>query len=105
MADAIDTRSEASAGERDPIAALLDQDGVLTAEAERDASVSNEQLRELYRLMAISRRLDQEGLNLQRQGELGLWGPYAGHEAAQVGAACASPQTNRTFPYYPASPM
>jgi 2-oxoisovalerate dehydrogenase E1 component alpha subunit len=100
MADAIDTRPEASAGERDPIAALLDQEGVLTAEAERDASVSNEQLRELYRLMAISRRLDQEGLNLQRQGELGLWGPYAGHEAAQVGAACAMEQTDWIFPYY-----
>ncbi len=100
MADAISTRPASGTGERDPIAALLDQDGVLTAEAERDAPVSNEQLRELYRLMAISRRLDQEGLNLQRQGELGLWGPYAGHEAAQVGGACAMQQTDWIFPYY-----
>ncbi len=51
-------------------------------------------------MMAICRRLDQEGLNLQRQGELGLWGPFAGHEAAQVGAALALEPTDWIFPYY-----
>jgi 2-oxoisovalerate dehydrogenase E1 component alpha subunit len=88
------------ARERDPIAAMLDDDGVLTAEAERAAAISDETLRDLYRLMVVCRRLDQEGLNLQRQGELGLWGPYAGHEAAQVGAAQAMAPTDWIFPYY-----
>jgi 2-oxoisovalerate dehydrogenase E1 component alpha subunit len=91
---------EARATERDPIAALLDADGVLTAEAERAAAISNDTLRELYRLMVVCRRLDQEGLNLQRQGELGLWGQIAGHEAIQVGAAQAMAETDWIFPYY-----
>ncbi|HEX8032781.1 MAG TPA: hypothetical protein VF510_02990, partial [Ktedonobacterales bacterium] len=89
MAEAVDMRMGRSgagaSNPADPIAAMLDDEGVLTAEAEREVAISNETLRDLYRLMVICRRLDQEGLNLQRQGELGLWGPYAGHEAAQVG--------------------
>ncbi|HKV85537.1 MAG TPA: pyruvate dehydrogenase (acetyl-transferring) E1 component subunit alpha [Ktedonobacterales bacterium] len=100
MADAIGTRAGRETERQHSLAAMLDENGVLTAEAERAAGVSNEQLRELYRMMVICRRLDQEGLNLQRQGELGLWGPYAGHEAAQVGAALAMAPTDWIFPYY-----
>jgi 2-oxoisovalerate dehydrogenase E1 component alpha subunit len=84
----------------EPIAALLTPEGVLSAEGERLTGVSDEQLRQLYRLMVVCRRLDQEALNLQRQGELGLWGPIAGHEAAQVGAACAMMPEDWIFPYY-----
>jgi pyruvate dehydrogenase E1 component alpha subunit len=83
-----------------PLAALLDADGVLTAQAEREANVPNETLRELYQLMVLCRRLDEEGLRLQRQGELGLWGPIAGHEAVQVAAAKALAPTDWIFPYY-----
>jgi pyruvate dehydrogenase E1 component alpha subunit len=86
--------------EHDPIAAMLTPDGVLTNDAEREAAVDDERLRELYRMMVICRRLDTEGLNLQRQGELGAWGPYAGHEAAQVGAALALEPSDWIFPYY-----
>src|SRR5579884_4322090 len=101
MAKAIEeTRAGPQETAGDPIGAMVDADGLLTPEAEREAAVSDETLRELYRLMAIARRLDQEGLNLQRQGELGLWGPYAGHEAAQVGAALAMAPTDWIFPYY-----
>jgi pyruvate dehydrogenase E1 component alpha subunit len=111
MAKALDTKdareakpprgsADSSNNSGDSIAAMLDANGVLTAEAERAANISDEELRTLYRLMVVSRRLDQEGLNLQRQGELGLWGPYAGHEAAQVGAAMAMAPTDWIFPYY-----
>ncbi|MGZ6389388.1 MAG: thiamine pyrophosphate-dependent enzyme [Ktedonobacterales bacterium] len=104
MAEAVDMRRGRSGAEAshpaDPIAAMLDDEGRLTAEAEREVAISNETLRDLYRLMVICRRLDQAGLNLQRQGELGLWGPYAGHEAAQVGAAQAMQSTDWIFPYY-----
>jgi pyruvate dehydrogenase E1 component alpha subunit len=86
--------------EDDPVAALVGADGALTAEGERRANVPTDKLREMYRLMVICRRLDQEGLNLQRQGELGLWGPIAGHEAAQIGAALAMERTDWIFPYY-----
>ena len=47
------------------------------------------QLRDLYRDMAIVRRIDAEAMALQRQGELGLWAPLLGQEAAQVGSARA----------------
>jgi pyruvate dehydrogenase E1 component alpha subunit len=100
MADAIGTRASRQTEPADPIAALLDEDGLLTEAAERAAEVSDEWLRKLYRMMVICRRLDQEGLNLQRQGELGLWGPFTGHEAAQVGAALAMAPTDWIFPYY-----
>jgi pyruvate dehydrogenase E1 component alpha subunit len=79
---------------------MLTPDGVLSVEGERAAAIPDVQLRELYRMMVVVRRLDQEGLNLQRQGELGLWGPYTGHEAAQVGAALAMAPTDWIFPYY-----
>jgi pyruvate dehydrogenase E1 component alpha subunit len=99
MAEATTTRTRVEGG-GNPLAALLTPEGVLTAEAEREAQVPNDTLRELYRLMALCRRLDQEGLRLQRQGELGLWGPIAGHEATQVGAARAMAPTDWIFPYY-----
>lgn len=84
----------------DPIAALLTPEGVLSAEGERLAGVVDEQLRQIYRLMVVCRRLDEEALNLQRQGELGLWGPIAGHEATQVCAALALTPEDWIFPYY-----
>ncbi len=89
MAEVIETRAAVQGGPGNPLADLLTPEGMLTSEAERAANVSNEALREMYRLMVVCRRLDEEGLRLQRQGELGLWGPIAGHEAAQVGAARA----------------
>ncbi len=100
MTKAVNTKSRQYSEARDPIAAMLNEEGTLTWEAEQAANVDDERLRELYRMMVICRRLDQEGLNLQRQGELGLWGPYAGHEAAQVGAAMALLPTDWIFPYY-----
>ncbi len=53
------------------------------------ADVDALQLRDIYRDMAIVRRLDAEAMALQRQGELGLWAPLLGQEAAQVGSARA----------------
>lgn len=97
----VQTRPPAlSGGHADPVPAMLTQEGVLSESGERQAAVSDEQLRELYRMMVVCRRLDQEGLNLQRQGELGLWGPFTGQEAMQVGAALAMTPTDWIFPYY-----
>jgi 2-oxoisovalerate dehydrogenase E1 component alpha subunit len=54
----------------------------------------------LYRDMARARRLDQEALALQRQGELGLWLQCWGQEAAQVGTIRALSQKDYVFPAY-----
>ena len=53
------------------------------------ADVDAAQLRELYRDMVVVRRIDAEAMALQRQGELALWAPLLGQEAAQVGSARA----------------
>ena len=62
--------------------------------------VDAEQLRGLYADMAVVRRLDAEAMALQRQGELGLWAPLLGQEAAQVGSARALRSDDFVFPSY-----
>lgn len=57
-------------------------------------------LRALYRDMVLTRRLDIEATALQRQGELGLWSPSLGQEAAQVGSAHALRRDDFAFPTY-----
>jgi 2-oxoisovalerate dehydrogenase E1 component alpha subunit len=63
-------------------------------------ALSDDQLREFHRQMVVIRRFDQEAANLQRQGELGLWVPSMGQEAAQVGSAYASRKQDHIFPSY-----
>ncbi|MFV0253126.1 MAG: pyruvate dehydrogenase (acetyl-transferring) E1 component subunit alpha [Beutenbergiaceae bacterium] len=53
-----------------------------------------------YRDMALTRRFDTEATALQRQGELGLWPPSLGQEAAQVGSARALRPADFVFPSY-----
>uniref|UniRef100_UPI00286C6CD7 thiamine pyrophosphate-dependent dehydrogenase E1 component subunit alpha n=1 Tax=Salinibacterium sp. TaxID=1915057 RepID=UPI00286C6CD7 len=53
------------------------------------ADVDDAELLSLYRDMVVVRRIDTEATALQRQGELGLWPPLLGQEAAQVGSARA----------------
>ncbi|WP_431972250.1 pyruvate dehydrogenase (acetyl-transferring) E1 component subunit alpha [Nocardia sp. bgisy134] len=53
------------------------------------ADVGPDQLRALYEDMVVTRRIDVEATALQRQGQLGLWPPLLGQEAAQVGSARA----------------
>ena len=50
--------------------------------------------------MAVVRRIDAEAMALQRQGELGLWAPLLGQEAAQVGSARALRGDDFVFPSY-----
>src|SRR3984957_19356962 len=64
------------------------------------ADVDALQLRDLYRDMAIVRRIDAEAMALQRQGELALWAPLLGQEAAQVGSARALRPDDFAFTSY-----
>jgi 2-oxoisovalerate dehydrogenase E1 component alpha subunit len=58
------------------------------------------ELRELHRLMALTRRADLEATALQRQGELAVYPPLIGQEAAQVGSAFALEESDWIFPSY-----
>lgn len=85
---------------------LLSPEGTLVetdataAYAERVAGLSDAQLREFHRQMVVIRRFDIEAGNLQRQGQLALWIPSLGQEAAQVGSGFAARPQDHLFPAY-----
>jgi len=62
--------------------------------------LKEEGLRDLFRMMALTRRADLEATALQRQGELAVYPPLAGQEAAQVGSAYALEESDWIFPSY-----
>ena len=66
----------------------------------RVAHLDPEALRGLYRDMVLVRRFDTEATALQRQGELGLFPPALGQEAAQVGSGRALRAQDYAFPSY-----
>jgi pyruvate dehydrogenase E1 component alpha subunit len=79
---------------------------LLTAEGERvshpdyDISLTGAELRGLYRDMVLVRQVDIEATTLQRQGELALWVPLLGQEAAQIGSGRALAPGDMAFPTY-----
>jgi 2-oxoisovalerate dehydrogenase E1 component alpha subunit len=64
------------------------------------ADIGPEQLRALYRDLVVVRRIDVEATALQRQGQVGLWAPLLGQEAAQIGSAHALDADDYAFPSY-----
>lgn len=79
---------------------LVGPDGTPTAERRYHRDLPEETLRWLYEMMVVTRELDTEFVNLQRQGELALYTPCRGQEAAQVGAAACLRKTDWLFPQY-----
>jgi 2-oxoisovalerate dehydrogenase E1 component alpha subunit len=79
---------------------LLTPEGERVAHPDYDINPSDADLRSLYREMVLVRRLDTEATALQRQGELGLWAPCQGQEAAQIGSARVLRPTDFAFPTY-----
>ncbi|MGD9985835.1 pyruvate dehydrogenase (acetyl-transferring) E1 component subunit alpha [Pseudonocardia sp.] len=82
---------------------LLTPEGERVADERFDghaADVDAETLKSLYRDMVLVRRADREGNALQRQGQLGIWVPLLGQEAAQIGAGRALLPTDMAFPSY-----
>ena len=64
------------------------------------ADVTDEQLIDLYQDMVVIRRIDTEATALQRQGELALWAPLLGQEAAQIGSGRALRSDDFVFSSY-----
>jgi pyruvate dehydrogenase E1 component alpha subunit len=62
--------------------------------------VDFEALRGLYRDMVLVRRADREANAMQRQGQLGIWVPLLGQEAAQIGSGRAMRPNDMAFPSY-----
>ena len=85
---------------------LLSPDGdLVTSDATAEylpylEKLTDDQLREFHRQMVVIRRFDHEAANLQRQGQMALWIPSHGQEAAQVGSAFAAKPQDHLFPAY-----
>ncbi|WP_346845308.1 thiamine pyrophosphate-dependent enzyme [uncultured Rothia sp.] len=62
--------------------------------------VHEDQLKEAFRQMKITRRFDDEATALQRQGQMSLWAPSRGQEAAQVGSAMGLLPQDYVVPSY-----
>lgn len=85
---------------------VLTADGTYapTPEAERFVpqieALADGDLEQFYRDMVIVRAFDRQATNLQRQGQLALWPPSLGQEAAQVGSVRAARTQDHVFPSY-----
>ncbi|WP_127793125.1 pyruvate dehydrogenase (acetyl-transferring) E1 component subunit alpha [Agromyces sp. LHK192] len=89
--------------ETTPMVRLIDERGERLADPEYDAWVADVDLDDLARLhrdMTVIRRIDTEATALQRQGELALWPPLAGQEAAQIGSGRALRDDDFVFSSY-----
>lgn len=76
---------------------ILDPSGKLVG---KEPSLSKEQLLHFYKMMVLTRVLDERALKLQRAGRIGFYVSCLGQEAAQVGAAGALKQDDWVFPTY-----
>ncbi|MDE3008075.1 MAG: pyruvate dehydrogenase (acetyl-transferring) E1 component subunit alpha [Acidobacteriota bacterium] len=79
---------------------LLTPEGERVSHPEYASTLSGEEILSFYRDMVIIRRLCNESTSLQRQGQLALWAPVQGQEAAQIGAGRALAPMDFTFPTY-----
>nr|WP_239576601.1 thiamine pyrophosphate-dependent dehydrogenase E1 component subunit alpha [Cellulosimicrobium cellulans] len=77
---------------------LADLDPAAPDDDAREAARTT--LLRLYEDMVVARRIDAEATALQRQGELALWPPLLGQEAAQVGSARALRDDDFVFSSY-----
>jgi 2-oxoisovalerate dehydrogenase E1 component alpha subunit len=79
---------------------LVSPDGNPATEPDGAAAIAAQEMTGLYETMVATRELDEEFVNLQRQGQLALFPSCRGQEAAQVGAAAALRDDDWLFPQY-----
>lgn len=84
----------------DPPIQLLDERGELVESADYPLDLKDDGFRDLYRAMVVARRVDQQATALQRQGQLAVYPPLVGQEAAQVGSAYALVPQDWVFTSY-----
>ena len=79
---------------------LLDPQGMRVEHPDFSYSGTDTELTSALRDLMLTRRIDSEATALQRKGELGLWPPSLGQEAAQVGSARALGKHDIVVPSY-----
>lgn len=80
-----------------PTRRVLDADGRLVGEL---PAIDVDGLREMYRLMVLTREFDRRMVALQRQGRIGTYAMLEGQEAVQIGSAMALEPHDFVFPSY-----
>jgi TPP-dependent pyruvate/acetoin dehydrogenase alpha subunit len=75
-------------------------DGAPVGRGTAGTPIADDRLVWLYETMVVTRELDEEFVNLQRQGQLALFPSCRGQEAAQVGCAAALRDSDWLFPQY-----
>ncbi|MBN9169502.1 MAG: pyruvate dehydrogenase (acetyl-transferring) E1 component subunit alpha, partial [Microbacterium sp.] len=100
-------QTDDSVGAEDPrLVRILAADGTVTPSAAAEPylalieSLGDAEFEQFYRDMVVIRAFDRQATNLQRQGQLALWPPSLGQEAAQVGSARAARPQDHLFPSY-----
>lgn len=84
----------------DDFVQLLDPAGNRVEHPDFSFAGSDADIAASLRDMVLTRRFDAEATALQRKGELGLWPPSLGQEAAQVGSAKAIVERDQIVPSY-----
>lgn len=84
----------------DPIVQLLDCNGSIVDDSQYQTTLDDATLLGFYRDMVLVRQLDMQATALQRQGELSLWAPSLGQEAAQIGSGRALKAQDYAFATY-----
>ncbi|WP_157359095.1 pyruvate dehydrogenase (acetyl-transferring) E1 component subunit alpha [Arthrobacter sp. Soil782] len=88
---------------QDELVQLIAPNGERRSNAAYDrwvSDVDDAALQALYEDMIVIRRIDAEATALQRQGELALWPPLLGQEAAQIGSGRALREDDFVFSSY-----
>jgi len=83
-----------------PLVQLLTPEGQRVSHPDFAYEGDDDSIRDLYRDLFLMRRIDFEAHALQRHGEIGLWAPAQGQEAAQIGSARALRKQDFAFPSY-----
>lgn len=86
-----------------PLLRIMDEEGAILEDGTFSPyvqDVGEAELKEAYRQMKVTRRFDDEATALQRQGQMSLWAPSRGQEAAQVGSAMGLLPQDYVVPSY-----
>ena len=83
-----------------PLVQLLTPEGERVSHPDYSYDGDDESIRGLFRDLFLMRRIDFEAHALQRHGEIGLWAPAQGQEAAQIGSGRALRKQDFAFPTY-----
>src|SRR3989338_4263954 len=77
---------------------ILDENGKLVGNIPK--GLTNSGIKNIYKLMVLSRVFDDKMLALQRQGRIGTFAQIKGQEASNVGIGCAMSKDDWLFPSF-----